>query len=51
VSDVARRGSVLATEAVKDAAQRDWRWSFAGARKLKGVGEARLYRVRRDETS
>jgi adenylate cyclase len=46
VTDIARPGSVLADEAAKDSAEREWRWSFARARKIKGVGETRLFRVR-----
>jgi adenylate cyclase len=47
VTQVARPGSVLATESVKEHANGDWKWSFARERKLKGVGEVKLYRVRR----
>jgi len=49
VSDRARPGSVLVTEPVKDAAgEEDYRYSFAGDRKLKGVdGPVKLFRVRR----
>jgi adenylate cyclase len=44
----ARRGSVVATGEVRDAARRDYRWSFAGNRRFKGVsGEVAVYRVRR----
>lgn len=47
ITDVARPGSVLASEEVKEAATDDFQWSFARARKLKGVdGEVKLYRVR-----
>jgi adenylate cyclase len=49
VTGVARAGSVLTTKAVRETAEREWRWSSAGERKLKGVGPARLYRVRRPE--
>lgn len=50
ITGVARPGSVLATKDVKEAAAGDYRWSFAGARRLKGVdGEVRLYRVRGSE--
>ena len=53
ITGIARPGSVLASEEVKDAATGDYRWSFAGGRRIKGVdGEVKLYRVRspsRDE--
>jgi len=49
VTDRARPDSVLVTEPVKDAAgEEDYRYSFAGDRKLKGVdGPVKLFRVRR----
>ncbi len=48
ITDIARPGSVLASEEVKDAAEGDYDWSFAGARRIKGVdGEVKLFRVRR----
>jgi adenylate cyclase len=47
ITDIARPGSVLAEEVAKDAAQGDFRWSSARARKIKGVkGEVELFRVR-----
>jgi adenylate cyclase len=47
VTDVARPGSVLATRAVRDATRPSFAWSFAGARRFKGVrDEVPLYRVR-----
>ncbi|HEX8120647.1 MAG TPA: adenylate cyclase regulatory domain-containing protein [Solirubrobacteraceae bacterium] len=49
VTGIARPGSVLATEEVHEAAEDGFRWSFAGERKVKGVGEVRLYRARRAE--
>jgi adenylate cyclase len=51
VTSIARPGSVLVTEAVKDAAgEDDYRYSFAGERKLKGVnGLQKLFRARRRE--
>src|SRR5688500_5438329 len=49
VTGVARPGSVLCTEEVHDAAGAQWRWSFAGERRLKNVRETvKLFRVRRD---
>lgn len=52
ITDIARPGSLLAADAVKDAADGDYRWSFAGGRRLKGVdGEVKLFRVRRPPQS
>jgi adenylate cyclase len=46
----ARPASVLATEAVRDAASNGYEWSFAGDKRLKGLSSAlRTYRVRRSE--
>jgi adenylate cyclase len=43
----ARRGSVVATGEIREAARGDYRWSFAGNRRFKGVtGEVAVYRVR-----
>jgi adenylate cyclase len=48
VTGIARPGSVLATEAVRDAAPEQFEWSFAGRHRLKGLSEAQpLYRARR----
>ena len=48
ITERARPASVLATEEVHDALEHDYDWSFAGAKKLKGIdGEVRLYRCRR----
>ncbi|MEX2252881.1 MAG: adenylate cyclase regulatory domain-containing protein [Thermoleophilaceae bacterium] len=49
VTDTARRGSVLATEELRETAGDDgFAWSAAGRRRLKGVKEpVRLWRVRR----
>lgn len=50
VTGVARPGTVLVTDAVCDAVGEDagFQWSFAGARRLKGIkSEAKLFRVRR----
>jgi adenylate cyclase len=47
VTGIARPGSVLCTEEVKDAAPEDFDWSFAGRHRLKGVGDAvPLHRAR-----
>jgi adenylate cyclase len=50
ITGVARPSSVLVAEAVKERAD-GWDWSFAGERKLKGVGAMKLYRARRPEPS
>jgi adenylate cyclase len=48
VTGVARPGSVLCTQEVRDAAPDDFDWSFARKHKLKGVSDAiSLYRARR----
>jgi adenylate cyclase len=48
VTGVARPGSVLATDEVRDAARDGYSWSRAGAWELKGVKRrVPLYRVRR----
>ena len=49
VTAIARPGSVLVTEEVKEAAgEDDYTWSFAGERRLKGVKEQqKLFRARR----
>ncbi len=49
ITGVARPGSVLANENAKEALGEGFRYSFAGDRKLKGVGEVKLFRVRRKE--
>ena len=47
LSAIARPGSVLCDGAVREAAGNGFRWSFAGARRLKGIeGRTELYRVR-----
>ena len=48
VTGAARPGSVLATSAVRGAAEPAFAWSYAGRRRFKGVrDEVALYRVRR----
>jgi adenylate cyclase len=47
VTGVARPGTVLTTQEVRDAAEDGFDWSYARERKLKGVGEVKLFRVRR----
>lgn len=50
ITGIARPTSVLADEETKAAAGEGYRWSSAGARRVKGVkGQVRLYRVRRAE--
>ena len=50
ITGVARPGSVLTAQEIQDAVEGDYRWSFAGARRLKGVeDEVKLYRVRGPE--
>jgi adenylate cyclase len=53
VTAVSRPGAVLAAESVRDELGDDagFSWSYAGARRLKGIkGEVKLYRVRRGES-
>lgn len=48
VTGVARPGSVLCTEEVRDAAPDSFHWSYARRHRLKGIGDAvPLYRARR----
>jgi adenylate cyclase len=48
ITGIAYPGSVLVSEEVREAATREYRWSFAGERRLKGIdGRVRLFRVRR----
>jgi adenylate cyclase len=48
IAQFARPGSVLADGEVREAAEGDYSWSFAGRRRLKGLAEpATLFRVRR----
>lgn len=50
LTTVARAGSVVATEAISDEVTEGVRWSYAGARRLKGVAqEVKLLRARRPE--
>jgi adenylate cyclase len=52
ITGVARPSSVLASEELKDSVERDYAWSFAGKRRLKGVrGEVGLFRVRRADAA
>jgi adenylate cyclase len=48
VTGIARAGSVLCTQEVRDAAPDDYEWSFAGRHRLKGLSEpVPLHRARR----
>ncbi len=48
VTGIARPGSVLCTEEIRDAAPEQFDWSFARRHRLKGIGDAvPLYRARR----
>jgi adenylate cyclase len=47
VTGVARPGTVLTTQEVHDATEDSFAWSYARERRLKGVGDVKLYRVRR----
>jgi adenylate cyclase len=48
VTAIARPGSVLCDQAVRDTAAGDWRWSFAGERRVRNVREpVKVHRVRR----
>ena len=50
ITSVARPGSLLADEALHDSAQQDYRWTYAGQRRLKGLREpVRLFRARRED--
>jgi adenylate cyclase len=50
LTSFARRGSVVASKEVHDAAPERYDWSPAGSRKIKGVrGEVEVYRVRTPE--
>ena len=49
ITTIARPGSVLASEDVRDALADGYEWSFAGSRKLKGIeGSTKVYRARRN---
>jgi adenylate cyclase len=47
ITNMARAGSVVCDQATHDALKDDYKWSFAGARSLKGIeGEEKLFRAR-----
>jgi adenylate cyclase len=49
ITAIARPGSVLCAAEVRDVASDGYRWSYAGRRRLKGIGGTiELFRVRRD---
>jgi adenylate cyclase len=48
ITGVARPGTVLADEPARDALGEGFAYSFAGERRLKGIGGVKLYRVRRE---
>lgn len=47
ITAIARPGSVLTDENVHGALEDSYAWTFAGQKKLKGLGELSLYRCRR----
>ena len=50
ITGIARPGSVLVEREVRDVTREDYRWSFAGERRLRGIREpVALYRARRLE--
>lgn len=50
ITGIARPGSVLASDAARDAAGEGFDYSFAGERRLKGIkGEVKLFRARRHQ--
>lgn len=52
ITSVARPGSLLADDALHDTALEDYRWSYAGQRRLKGLREpVRLFRARRQDAA
>ncbi|HKQ18022.1 MAG TPA: adenylate cyclase regulatory domain-containing protein [Solirubrobacterales bacterium] len=51
ITGVARPGSVLASEEAKEALGEGFHYSFAGERKLKGVGSVKLFRVREGDSN
>jgi len=52
ITAIAYPGSVLTNEDVHEAAENEFRWSFAGERRVKGVeGRVKLFRARRQEAS
>jgi adenylate cyclase len=52
ITSVARPGSLLADEALHESSPGDYRWSYAGQRRLKGLREpVKLFRARREEAA
>jgi adenylate cyclase len=51
LTGLARPGSVLCDESAKDASEDGFAWSFAGDRKIKGIGgQVKIFRARPEET-
>jgi adenylate cyclase len=51
ITSIARPASVLASEDLRDSLREDYKWSYAGSRRLKGIdGEVKLFRCRRPES-
>jgi adenylate cyclase len=48
ITQIARPGSVLASKEARDALGDRFHYSFAGERRLKGIGGVKLFRVRRE---
>jgi adenylate cyclase len=47
ITAIARPGSVLCDEAMREAAPDGYEWSFAGSKRLKGIADdVKLFRVR-----
>lgn len=50
ITSVARPGSLLVEQDLRESASGAWRWSFAGERRLRGIrGPVRLFRARRED--
>jgi adenylate cyclase len=50
LTSFARRGTVVTSKDVRDAAEDAYQWSQVGSRRIKGVrGEVEVYRVRLGE--
>lgn len=47
ITSIARPGSVLTDQSVHEALEDEYSWSFAGSKKLKGLGDVELFRCRR----
>ena len=50
ITGIARPGSVLVAEEVREALDGAYRWSFAGERRVKGIdARVKLFRCRRED--